>query len=133
MKLGKANKKLMAMILAAAEVMTVFHIGTFDTSAESAMTQAECKDIVSTYSVDDSVPGYKEYQEQHAGAAYPNAKIEVDAADYVSYQENDIETEPEVYSNYEGVQGDSILTSESAYVEYEVEVPETGFYKLEVQ
>ena len=133
MKLGKANKKLMAMILAAAEVMTVFHIGTFDTAAESAMTQAECKEIVSTYSVDDSVPGYKEYQEQHAGAAYPNAKIEVDAADYVSYQENDIETEPEVYSNYEGVQGDSILTSESAYVEYEVEVPETGFYKLEVQ
>lgn len=133
MKLGKANKKLMAMILAAAEVMTVFHIGTFDTSAESAMTQAECKDIVSTYSVDDSVPGYKEYQEQHAGAAYPNVTIEVDAADYVSYQEEDVETEPEVYSNYEGMQGDSILTSESAYVEYEVEVPETGFYKLEVQ
>lgn len=133
MKLGKANKKLMAMILAAAEVMTVFHIGTFDTSAESTMTQAECKDIVSTYSVDDSVPGYKEYQEQHAGAAYPNVTIEVDAADYVSYQEEDVETEPEVYSNYEGMQGDSILTSESAYVEYEVEVPETGFYKLEVQ
>lgn len=133
MKLGKANKKLMAMILAAAEVMTVFHIGTFDTSAESTMTQAECKDIVSTYSVDDSVPGYKEYQEQHTGAAYPNVTIEVDAADYVSYQEEDVETEPEVYSNYEGMQGDSILTSESAYVEYEVEVPETGFYKLEVQ
>ena len=71
--------------------------------------------------------------EQHAGAAYPDKTIEVAAADYVSYMEGDVEVTPEIYSDYEGMEGDSILTTESAYVEFEVDVPETGFYKLEVQ
>ena len=133
MKLGKVNKKLMAMVLVAAEIMTVFQVGTVNADAQSSMTQADFKEIVGTYSVNDTVPGYKEYVEQHAGAAYPDKTIEVDAADYVSYMEGDVEVTPEVYSDYEGVKGDSILTTESAYVEFEVEVPETGFYKLEVQ
>ena len=133
MKLGKVNKKLMAMVLVAAEIMTVFHVGTVDADAQSSMTQADCKEIVGTYSVNDTVPGYKEYVEQHAGAAYPDKTIEVAAADYVSYMEGDVEVTPEIYSDYEGMEGDSILTTESAYVEFEVDVPETGFYKLEVQ
>ena len=133
MKLGKLNKKLMAMVLTAAEVMTIFRIGTVNTHAESLMTQEDCKEIVSTYSVNDTVPSYKEYQEAHAGAAYPDVTIEVNAADYVVYMEGDVEKEPEIYANYEGMSGDSVLTTESAYVEYQVEVPESGFYKLELQ
>lgn len=132
MKLGKLNKKLMAMVLTAAEVVTAFQIGMINTRAEAVMTQETCKDIVSTYSVDDTVPGYKEYLAAHADASYPDATIEVDAADYTAYMEGDVEKEPEVYSDYEGMSGDSILTSESAYIEFEVEVTEPGFYKVEL-
>lgn len=132
MKLGKLNKKLMAMVLTAAEVVTAFQIGMINTRAEAVMTQETCKDIVSTYSVDDTVPGYKEYLAAHADASYPDATIEVDAADYTAYMEDDVEKEPEVYSDYEGMSGDSILTSESAYIEFEVEVTEPGFYKVEL-
>ncbi len=132
MKLGKLNKKLMAMVLTAAEAVTAFQIGMINTRAEAVMTQETCKDIVSTYSVDDTVPGYKEYLAAHADASYPDAAIEVDAADYTAYMEGDVEKEPEVYSDYEGMSGDSILTSESAYIEFEVEVTEPGFYKVEL-
>ena len=72
MKLGKLNKKLMAMVLTAAEIVTVFQIGSTNATAQSTMTQEECKDIVGTYSVNDTVPGYKEYLAAHADASYPD-------------------------------------------------------------
>jgi len=132
MKLGKFNKKLMAMVLTAAEVMTVFQLGAINVNAEASMTQEECREIVSTYSVNDSVPSYSDYLAEHADAVYPDVTVEVDAADYVAYLEGDVEVQPEIYSDYEGMEGDSVLTSETGYIEYQVDVPETGFYKLEL-
>ena len=72
MKLGKFNKKLMAMVLAAAEVMTVFQLGAINVNAEASMTQEECREIVSTYSVNDSVPSYSDYLAEHADAVIPD-------------------------------------------------------------
>lgn len=132
MKLGKWNKKLMAFLVAAAEIVTALQVGSIDANAQALMTQEECRDIVSTYSVNDSVPGYREYQEMHAGAAYPDVTLEVDAENYTVYMEGDTELAPETYSNYEGMPGVSVLTTESSYIEFQVDVPQTGFYKMEV-
>lgn len=134
MSLWKRNKKLMAVLLAAAEVMTAFGAGTLYTDAAAAsLSQKEAKEIVSTYSVEETVPGYTEYLAAVADAEYPDVRIEVDAADYVLYMENDKEVMPEIYTDYEGMEGDSVLTSEIGYIEFEVEVPKTGLYQLEVE
>ena len=134
MKLRKRNKKLMAVLLAAAEVIVSMQMGTLYVDAATAsLTQEEAKEIVSTYSVEDSVPGYTEYLESFEDAVYPDVTVEVDAADYILYMENDVEVEPQIYTDYEGSQGDSVLTTETGYIEFEVEVPETGFYQLEVE
>lgn len=134
MRLGRVGRRMTAIFLTAAMSVTVFSAnGVSVMAATGTMTQEEAKEIVSTYSVQDEVPGYKEYLAQYADAASPEATIEIEAADYISYMESDKEVTPEIYSDYEGVTGDSVLTTEIGYIEYEVEVPETGLYELQVQ
>lgn len=134
MKLRKKAKKWIAVFLTVAEVVVSLQFETLTVDAAmAALTQEEAKEIVSTYSVGDSVPTYAEYKQEFEDAAYPDVTVEVDAADYILYMENDVEVTPEIYTDYEGSSGDSVLTTETAYIEYEVEVPETGFYQLEVE
>ena len=133
MILKKRNKKWIAVLLAVAEVMVSFKAGTLPVSAAASMTQEEARDIVSTYSVENSVPGYEEYLAAHADAVYPDTEIEIDASDYSLYMENDVEVQPEIYTDYEGMAGDSVLTTEIGYIEFEVDVPETGFYQLGIE
>ena len=47
--------------------------------------------------------------------------------------EGDREKTPEIYSDYEGMPGDSVLTSENGYIEFKVDVPEEGMYELQVE
>ncbi len=123
----------MAAVLTVAELFSVLQLAALNVKAEPLMTQEECRDVVSTYSVADSVPGYSEYLEAHAGAARPQQEITVDAGSYSCYMENDAEVTPEIYSDYEGMTGDALLTTESAYVEYQVDVPESGLYELALE
>ena len=133
MRQGKTKKKWMAAVLTVAELFSVVQLAAINVRAESLMTQEECKEIVSTYSVTDSVPGYSEYLEAHAGAARPQREIAVDAGDYSCYMENDVEMTPVIITDYEGMSGDAVLTTENAYVEYKVDVPETGLYELSLE
>lgn len=134
MKLGKTKKKMLALILSAAEVAAILQFGNVDVNAaESILSQAQAKEIVSTYSIEDEVPGYKEYLELHADALRPDVQIEVDAADFKIYMEADQEVSPQIYTDYEGMDGDSVLTAENGYIEYEVEVPENGLYEVQIE
>lgn len=133
MKLRKRNKQLIAVFLAAAETAMVLQTGTIPVKAEGSMTQEDAKEIVSTYSTVGSVPGYADYLAEYADAVYPEITVEINASDYVLYMENDVEVEPDIYTDYEGMQGDSVLTAETGYIEFEAEVPETGFYQLKVE
>ena len=131
MKFSKLGKKLLATILVAAEFVSVFQIGVIETEARATMTQGECKDIVSTYSVTGTVLDYKDYLEKYSGAAYPDQTIEINAGEYQSYMEDDVEMEPKIYTDYEGMSGESVLTGENAYIEYSVNVLSVLYYPIE--
>lgn len=134
MKLGATKKKCIALLITVAEIAASLQIGSLNVSAaEASLTQQEARGIVSTYSVTDEIPGFMEYLNEHAGAAYPKTMIEINASDYISYMEGDREKTPEIYSDYEGMPGDSVLTSENGYIEFKVDVPEEGMYELQVE
>lgn len=134
MKLGATKKKCIALLITVAEIAASLQIGSLNVSAaEASLTQQEARGIVSTYSVTDEIPGFMEYLNEHAGAAYPKTTIEINASDYISYMEGDREKTPEIYSDYEGMPGDSVLTSENGYIEFKVDVPEEGMYELQVE
>ena len=134
MKLKNRNKKLTALFLVLAETAVALQIsGTGVYGAEASMTQAKAKEIVSTYNVTDIVPAYADYLEAHKDAASPDVTVEIPAADYTLYMEDDKVVTPEIYTDYEGMTGDSVLTTENGYIEFKVDVPETGMYQMQIE
>ncbi len=132
MKLEKLSKRIIAWTVAVAEVIAVMAGGSVKSDAAASLTQEEAKEIVSTYSVKDEVPGYVEYLAQYATQSRPTASIEINAADYSVYMENDKEVTPEVLNNFEGMEGDSVLTSENGFIEWTFDVATAGLYEISV-
>ena len=99
--------------------------------AATDVTQEEFEDLVGTYSIDPSVPGYQEYLAENP-QVYPDREYRISAADYVRYEEGGVSAEPQIYENYENVPGggDALLTGEQALVEYQFQVEESGFYDI---
>ncbi|MDR1669851.1 MAG: extracellular solute-binding protein [Oscillospiraceae bacterium] len=92
-------------------------------------TRLEYEDILEGYSVDESIPTYRDYIDRQPQNR-PSGVIEIDAAGYARYEEGGAEAEPEIYADYEGQTGDSVLTEEDAVIEYTFTVPEAGLYDL---
>lgn len=133
MKRRKTGKKIMAMVLAAVMALTVlFPMAELETQAKTDMLMEEFDEIISTYNIDDSIPGYNAYIANYADAARPAQEVEIPAGEYVRYEEGDSEAVPEIYSDFEGMPGDSVLTSEDSLIEFEVDVPVSGLYNISV-
>lgn len=93
----------------------------------------EYEKIVSAYRIDETVPAYKEYMAEYGGVPRAGETVKIPADQYVRYEEGDGRgAKPEIYSDYEGMEGDSVLTAEDSLIEFEAEVPQTGLYHLSV-
>lgn len=101
-----------------------------ESKAQTDLSMDEFEDIIGTYNIDDSILSYKNYVQQYSGAAYPSTVVEIGADNYVRYEEDGVAMEPQVYTDYEGMAGKSLLTAEDALIEYEVTIEEEGFYNL---
>ena len=126
------RKRVTSVLAAAMAVLLMLPLGSAHVEARTELEMDDYDDIVSTYSVDDSVLDYKDYVNQF-NAIYPEKSITVGAQGCVRYDENDEETGPVIYKDYEGMSGDSIYTSENSLIEFEVDVKEEGFYNLSLE
>ncbi len=99
--------------------------------AQTDLSVDDYEELVSTYSVDESIPGYNQYLP--ADAVYPDAEVVITPADVVRYEEDETPATPEIRSDFEGVSGDSVLTGEDALIEFNVNVPVSGYYALSVE
>lgn len=129
MKKKKTGKRTLAAILAAVLAVGACPFCLPKSEAKTVMSEEEFKELLSTYSIGGAVPLYKEYA-AGKGDNRPGGVIEVDAGSYSRYEENGISMTPTAYENYEGMAGTSIVTAENAIVEYDVTVPESGWYDL---
>ncbi len=105
--------------------------------AESAvgattLTTADYQDIVSTYSINEEIPAYADYLEEHEDAARPAAGVTIEAADFVRYEDAGEATDPQILADYDGGSGNAVLTGEESLIEWVVNVPESGLYDLSV-
>ena len=124
------HKTIAAFLVA---VMTVSLLSVWggagsNTSTVYAMSQEDAKTIASSYS--STAYGFNNYLAEHASAARPSDVIEIDAASFSSYKENDKEVTPTIEKNYEGAAKDAVLTSEEGMIEYKFNVPADGLYEL---
>ena len=123
-------KKALVLIVAVCALWLAYPGLYKESGAQTDLSMEEFEDIIGTYNIDDSILSYKNYVEQHSGAAYPDAVVEIGAENYVRYEEDGTNMEPQVYTDYEGMSGNSLLTTENSLIEYEMEVAEDGFYNL---
>lgn len=122
-------KRIMAIILTVSMIGISMQTSITRTKAATDVMQDEFKRSVNTYSIDDTIVSYKEYITSYE-ENYPETEIIIPATDFVRYEEDGIEVEPEVYKDYDGMMGDSILTEDNALIEYDIQVEESGYYFL---
>ena len=132
MKRWETGKKIIALALTVAMAMTLLPVTGLEGYAKTEMLMDDFDDIISTYNIDPSIPSYKEYIKEHEGEKKPDRVIEIPAGDYVRYEESDAPATPEVYTDFEGMEGASVLTSEDSLIEFEVDIPESGLYNVTV-
>ncbi|MCL1806617.1 MAG: extracellular solute-binding protein [Oscillospiraceae bacterium] len=87
------------------------------------------QDILEGYSIDPSIPRYRDYLAQNP-ANRPGGTHTYSAADYVRYEESGVEAVPKIL-DIDGVSG-SVLTAEDGLIEFELAVPEDGLYDLSI-
>lgn len=131
MKRAKWLKKSIASVLLATMAFTMLPFTGMDSFARTDYSMDDYDEIVSTYSIDKSIVGYTAYVNQFE-QSYPDDTLTVGAEAVVRYDEGDKAAESVIYTDYEGMQGDSVYTSENSLVEFEVEVQKEGFYNLSV-
>lgn len=129
MKRAKWLKKSIASVLLATMAFTILPFTGMDSFARTDYSMDDYDEIVSTYSIDKSIVGYTTYVSQFE-QSYPEDTLTVRAEAVVRYDEGDKAADPVIYTDYEGMQGDSVYTSENSLVEFEVEVQQEGFYNL---
>lgn len=126
------GKKIIAMALSVIMALSLFPIGELESYAKTNKLMDEFDEIISTYNIDDSIPSYKEYMEEYGNEVHPGNVVEIPAGDYVRYEEYDAPAVPEIYKDFEGMAGDSVLTGENSLIEFDVNVPTSGLYNLSI-
>ena len=101
--------------------------------AATELTIQDCEEIVSTYSIDKSIPTYADYSASLDAADFPEAEIVLEGADAVRYLDFDGTETPVILTDYEGSEGASLLTGEEALAEWEFTAEEAGWYDLTVE
>lgn len=128
---NKTIKRTIAFLLAAVMAFGVAPGTGIQAQAATDITMEEYQELVGTYSIDDSIPIYSEYVLSNP-ASYPDKEYRIAADSYVRYEDAGVAATPEIYTDYENVPGGgaSVLTTEEALIEYEVNIEESGFYDI---
>lgn len=120
-------KKIVTYILITVLAGISIQINKSDAWAATDIPEEVFEETVRTHSVDSSIVPYNEYI-QAFEQVYPDKEVVIYAADFTRYEEDGITVTPQVFSDYEGMEGDSVLTQDNALIEFDVEIEESGFY-----
>ncbi len=122
-------RRVVSIALCVTMLSGMFFYHGIEVNAKTGLTLDDYREEAGTYSVTGDVPGYTEYLNTYE-QVFPEDVIEIDAADFDRYEDRDGTAKPDVYTDYEGMEGDSVLTTESALIEYDFEVATSGYYDL---
>lgn len=126
-------KALLASVLACAMVLQMSPSPVWaDTGTQTAAQQVSesqsGKDEIDTFSMQSKYK-YEDYLQQYKNAASPADTYEVEAKDYTQVSGMEVKR----YADYQGVSGTSVLTGESGWIEWTVNIRQAGLYNLALQ
>ena len=122
-------KRALVLVLAAAMLLT--YPGLYkESNAQTDLSMDDFEDIIGTYNIDKSILSYKDYALNYSEEDYPDAVVELGTESCVRYEEDGVAVTPVIYTDYEGMPGDSLWTSEDSLTEFEVTIEEAGLYNI---
>lgn len=127
MKLCKQWKRL----ISAVSVMAMLLPLATPAAAVTESSKDDYEEMVSRYAASSEYLAYTDYVAAHKDVR-PDNTIRMDAADFSRYEEDGAEASPEIYANYDGMEGDAVLTGENSLIEYDFTVEKEGFYDLSI-
>ena len=117
------------MLLFLLSVLLILQGAAVPVQAATDISFGDYREAVATYSLDETIPDYIRYKTAYA-QVFPAEPIEIEAADFVRYEEKGTELAPEMKTGFEGMEGTSVLTGETGLIEYEFHVKTAGYYDL---
>lgn len=129
MKHKKWFKKVISSIVVLLLTVVLLPWAEFRTWAKTDYSMDDYDEVVSTYSIDQSILGYNDYLKQFQ-ESYPETTLHIGVDQIARYDENDRAADPTFYSDYEGMSGKSVYTTENSLIEFEFQIEEEGFYDM---
>lgn len=136
MRRRNKSRRSLAMVLAFSTALTGFSSAAV---ASTDISLEEYEDVISTYNIDESILSYENYKAE-VGDKLATQEIIINADEYTRFTNGEGEdTTPKSEVNYTPqadnnayIEGTSVYTDETGLIEYDVKVPETGWYYLSV-
>lgn len=132
MKKFKLPKRFTALALAASLLIAGTVIPGIPAKAETDKTYEDFENLVSTYSVDPSIPAYNTYRTEF-DQTFPDKENVVTADNLVRFETGGETASPEVLKDYEGEAGNSLYTGEEDLAEFEFDINESGYYAVSLK
>ncbi|MDR2569539.1 MAG: extracellular solute-binding protein [Oscillospiraceae bacterium] len=128
MQLTRFMKKLKNIICI---FLALFFLIQAAPSAHAAtdLTWDDFTEIISSHTINTEIPPYRTYLST-VPSNKPDAEIVIEAEHFARYDEMGLSAEPELFDDFEGMEGISVLTGESAVIEYDVMIEEAGLYEI---
>lgn len=122
-------KRAFAVFLSTCMIAATLPSGVPHINAVTDKSADDYEEIVGAYSIDKDAMTYKDYLAALSDTKRPQKEYVIDAGTYVRTEGMD---DLKTLKDYEGMQGESVYTTESGLIEWEVDVEESGLYDLSV-
>ncbi len=131
--MAKTNrtKRWLCRLLAFSMALSLLMPAAGSAGAVTDLTQDDFDEIVSRYTVLEDSVKYEDYALAFQ-QDFPQAELEVNAEDFVRYEEGGRPAAAQLFDGYEGMSGKSVLTGENSLIEFEVTVDKSGYYDMSV-
>ena len=131
--MNRFAKKFISIALCFILVISFFPYNYLNVFAKTNTSFEDYNDIISTYSVDNDVTNFKSYISS-VPQVFAKSSVEMEAGSFVRYEEEEngkgVAKTPEIYEDYEGMSGKSVLTSENSLIEFDVDIKDAGIYYI---
>lgn len=122
----KINKTLRNVLITIAVIIVIFAIPSFFPEKDYH-SKYDNQDLNTNIGVVSSTRTYSEYLKEYSRAGTPDKTVSVDVLDYDSSKSNGVRVE----KDYKGK--DVVFTEEDSFVTWKVNVPEAGFYNINME
>ena len=121
-------KRLFCIILVIVMVLSSVPVA----AAHTDLSWDDFTDIIGTHSVNPEIPTYRNYLDSFLHAT-PQNDIVIEASSFSRYEEDGLFAIPEKFTDFENNPGVSVLTGETAIIEFDVTIPESGMYEIIIE